>query len=218
MMKRFIVFCGIIAGLLALPASGRCAELPVSSFASEGLAGWEPQKFKGVTEYRITVENGRPVVKAVSNASASGLVKKIRFSPATYRYLRWSWKISHTVRDGDEKARAGDDYAARVYVLFPGTFFWQTKAINYIWANRLAKGESVPNAYTANAKMIAVESGNEKAGLWLTEERDLRTDYRALFGSEPPEAAAVAIMTDTDNTGGTAEAWYGEIVLSTERK
>ena len=66
--------------------------------------------------------------------------------------------------------------------------------------------------------MIAVESGNEKAGLWLTEERDLRTDYRALFGSEPPEAAAVAIMTDTDNTGGTAEAWYGEIVLSTERK
>jgi hypothetical protein len=171
-----------------------------------------------VTDYRIIREDGRSVVKAVSNASASGLVKKISFSPATYRYLRWNWRISHTVRDGDEMTRAGDDYAARVYVLFPGTFFWQMKAINYIWANRLPKGESVANAYTANAKMIAVESGNDKAGQWLTEERDLRADYRTLFGTEPPEAAAVAIMTDTDNTGGTAEAWYGEIVLSTEGK
>ncbi len=217
-MKRIIIFCGILAGMLTCSAPGRGAELPVSSFTTEGLAGWEPQKFKSVTEYRIIKENGRSVVKAVSNASASGLVKKIRFSPATYRYLRWSWKVAHTVRDGDEKTRAGDDYAARVYVLFPGTFFWQMKAINYIWANKLVKGESVPNAYTANAKMIAVESGNEKAGQWLMEERDLRADYLALFGTEPPEAAAVAIMTDTDNTGGTAEAWYGEIVLSSEGK
>jgi hypothetical protein len=217
-MNRFIFFCAILAGLLTFPVPGRGAELPVSSFATEGLAGWEPQKFKGLTDYRIIKDNGRPVVKAVSNASASGLVKKISFSPATYRYLRWSWKVAHTVRDGDEKTRAGDDYAARVYVLFPGTFFWQMKAINYIWANKLAKGDSVPNAYTTNAKMIAVESGNEKAGQWLTEERDLRADFRALFGTEPPEAAAVAIMTDTDNTGGTAEAWYGEIVLFTEGK
>jgi hypothetical protein len=64
--------------------------------------------------------------------------------------------------------------------------------------------------------MMAVESGNGKAGQWLMEERDLLADYRLLFGADPPEAEAVAIMTDTDNTGGSAEAWYGDIYLATE--
>jgi hypothetical protein len=90
------------------------------------------------------------------------------------------------------------------------------KAINYIWANKLAKGKSAPNAYVSNAMMVAVESGEDMAGQWLAEERDLFADYRHLFGTDPPEAGAIAIMTDTDNTGGSADAWYGEISLSTE--
>ncbi len=137
--------------------------------------------------------------------------------PRKYRYLRWSWKIDHTIPMGDEKTRSGDDYAARVYVVFPGTFFWQTRAINYIWANHLKKGESIPNTYTSNAMMVAVESGEEKTGHWLNEERDIFADYRHLFGSDPGEANAIAIMTDTDNTGSSALAWYGNIILSSNK-
>jgi hypothetical protein len=92
------------------------------------------------------------------------------------------------------------------------------KAINYIWANKLHKGGHVSNPYASDAKMFAVESGNGMAGKWVSEERDLLADYRLLFGTDPPEAEAVAIMTDTDNTGETAEAWYGEISLSTVGK
>lgn len=216
-LRRIPACCGIvILLLLVFPSPKWAAELPVSNFAGEGLTGWEPQSFKGHTEYRVIKENGHSVVRAASTGTASGLVKKITFNPAKYRYLRWSWKIEGPVKGGDEKTKAGDDYAARVYVLFPGRFFWQMKAINYIWANKLAKGKTAPNAFTANAKMIAVESGNEKSGQWLSEERDLLADYRALFGAEPHDAEAIAIMTDTDNTGGTAQAWYGEISLATE--
>ena len=188
----------------------------VSRFNSEGLTGWESKSFKGTTEYRLVKEDGRTVVKASSHGSASGMIRKIRFQPSKHRYLRWSWKISHTIKGGDEKVKSGDDYAVRLYVVFRGSYFWQTKAINYIWANTLTKGESIPNAFSSNARMIAVESGNGKTGQWLTEERDLFADYRALFGTEPPEAEAIAIMTDTDNTGGVAESWYGEIILSTD--
>ncbi|HZV81636.1 MAG TPA: DUF3047 domain-containing protein [Geobacteraceae bacterium] len=39
-------------------------------------------------------------------------------------------------------------------------------------------------------------------------------DYRRLFGEEPGTLGAVAIMTDSDNTGGRASAWYGDIVLA----
>jgi hypothetical protein len=209
----------IIAALLFVSASSVAAEeIPVSHFNAGGLTDWESKSFKGTTEYRVVTDEGRVVVKAVSHGSASGMIRKISFQPSKYRYLRWSWKIAGTIKGGDEKTKAGDDYVARVYVLFPGKFFWQMKAINYIWANKLARGESVNNSYTSNAKMIAVESGNGKAGQWLTEERDLFSDYRTLFGTDPPEAEAIAIMTDSDNTGVTAEAWYGDIFLSTVSK
>ena len=98
-----------------------------------------------------------------------------------------------------------------MYVVFPGFFFWQTRAINYVWAGRLPKEESFPNPYTRNAMMVVVESGADKAGTWVTEQRDILADYRRLFGGEPRKLGAIAIMTDTDNTGGSATAWYGDI-------
>ena len=203
--------------LTAFCAAAQASEYQVSAFSTEGLAGWEARKFKGATEYSLVRDSGRTVVKAVSKGTASGLFKKVKLDPKNFRYLRWSWKIAGAVKNGDETTKAGDDYAARVYVVFPGRFFWQTKAINYIWANRLARGEAIPNAFTSHTMMLAVESGPERTGQWITEERDILADYRRLFGGEPRGIGAIAIMTDTDNTGSEATAWYGDITLSTAR-
>lgn len=213
-MKRTIMLI-LLVMLPAIAAQGE--EKPVSRFATEGLAGWENQYFEGVTEYQLAKENGRTVLRAHSKVSASGLIRKVKLDPNRYRYLRWSWKVAGTIPGGDERSKKGDDYAARMYVVFPGRFFWQTKAINYIWANHLPKGESIPNAYTSNAMMVAVESGNSRVGQWVTEERDILADYRRLFGGEPRGIGAIAIMTDTDNTGAEATAWYGDITISTDR-
>lgn len=49
--------------------------------------------------------------------------------------------------------------------------------------------------------MIVVESGADKAGLWVTVTRDLAADFRAAFGEEAPPVIGVVIATDTDNTG-----------------
>ena len=199
----------------AKPAASE--EIAVSHFATEGLKGWEGKNFKGTTEYKLVQDGGRIVLKAHAKATASGLTKKIKFNPVVHRYLKWSWKINGTIAQGNEKTKQGDDYAARVYVVFPGRFFWQMRALNYIWANKLPKGDFVPNAFTSNAMLLAVESGPSKAGQWVSEERDILTDFRRLFGEDPPEAGAIAIMTDTDNTGAEATAWYGDITLSTNR-
>ena len=61
--------------------------------------------------------------------------------------------------------------------------------------------------------MIVVESGPAKLNTWITEERNVYEDYKRAFGEEPPMISGVAIMTDTDNTGESAEAYYGDIVL-----
>ena len=39
-------------------------------------------------------------------------------------------------------------------------------------------------------------------------------DYKKAFGEEPPMISGVAIMTDTDNTGESAIAYYGDILFS----
>jgi Protein of unknown function (DUF3047) len=203
--------------LLAHPAPAPCGDIVVGSFSTGDLSGWTPKVFRGETAYTLAEDGGRTVLRAESQGAASGLVKEIRLDPRSAPVLRWSWKIERTLAQGDERTKAGDDYAARVYIIFPSVLFWKTRAINYIWANKLPAGESLPNAYSSNAVMVAVESGDGKAGTWVHEERNIFEDYRTLFGKDPPALGAVAIMTDTDNTGGKAVAWYGDITLGPAR-
>jgi hypothetical protein len=61
--------------------------------------------------------------------------------------------------------------------------------------------------------MIPLQSGEEKAGEWVTQRRNVLADYRALYDEDPPPVTGVAIMTDTDNTDGSATAYYGDIVF-----
>ncbi len=185
--------------------------LAFGSFAESGLIGWSVKSFKGQTEYTIVEDESGQVLQAQSRSAASGLVFETDYAPSDFPVLSWRWKIDDIVNKGDSRTKAGDDYAARVYVVFPHWFFPKTKTLNYIWANRLPKEAIQANAFTANAMMIAVESGPEKAGQWVSEQRNIVEDYRRAFGEDPPRVGAIAIMTDTDNTGESATAWYGDI-------
>jgi len=206
----------LVIVLLAMTTIATADTISISRFAVEGFSGWEKEKFQGETEYRLLRDGRQTVVMAHSRSAASGMLKKMQVDPAKYRYLNWSWKVGGMLKSREEKSKAGDDYRARVYVIFPGTFFWQTRAINYVWAGHLAKEESFPNPFTRNAMMVVVESGAEKNNTWVTEQRDILADYRRLFGEEPRQIGAVAFMTDTDNSGGETTSWYGDIYLSSQ--
>jgi len=185
----------------------------IDDFETGLRSGWEVKRFKGETAYAVVPEGSGRVLRAESNGSASGLLFKIDYDPLQYPVLSWRWKVAGVIANGDETRREGDDYAARVYVVFPHWFPPKTRSINYIWANQLPKGRHVPNPFFANAVMVAVESGPEGAGRWVSERRNVAEDFRALFGGAPPRAGAVALMTDTDNTGARAVAWYDDLRL-----
>jgi hypothetical protein len=87
-------------------------------------------------------------------------------------------------------------------------------AINYIWESKAPVGTMVPNPYTDRVMMFVVESGSAKLHQWVNEERNVYEDYKKAFGEEPPMISGVAIMTDTDNTGESAIAYYGNILFS----
>jgi hypothetical protein len=179
---------------------------------------WKEKVFEGRTEYRVVPEGTGHVLRAESRGAASGLILEKEIDLEEFPVLSWRWKVENILDKGDARRKEGDDYAARIYVIFPHWFFLQTRSINYIWANKLPQGAIVPNPFTSNAVMIAVESGKEKTGEWMTESRDVLADYRGIFGEDPPRAGAIAVMTDTDNTGGSAVAWYDDIRLKGEQE
>ena len=215
---------GVIAAVLLLLAgtAGLAAEdslvvpkceIIIDDFADGIKPNWQKKSFKGETEYTWTRDNNRAYIRANSRAAASGLYYRIEYDPREYPYITWQWRVDNIVAGGDAKLKSGDDYAARLYVVFPSFLFWNTRAVNYIWANKLPQNQAVPNPYTSNDIMISVESGPSDTGKWVSETRNVHEDFVRSFGREPPKVGAIAIMTDTDNTGENASASYGPIAV-----
>lgn len=173
---------------------------------------WRALTFRKITahtRYRLEKEGDRFIVKAESEASASMIYKEVNADPRAYPILRWEWKILNVLRKGDPTKKSGDDYPARVYLTFrDGT------GINYIWESKFPKGRVLPNPFVTKVKMLIVKSGPEQIGQWVKEERNLYEDYKQAFGREPPSIAALSLMTDTDNTGEAAVAYYADITLA----
>ena len=117
-----LVYMGLFVWLTFVTAVS-AEEFRVSRFSTEGLTGWETKVFKDKTNYTLLQENGATVVKAQSRASASALYKKVALDPLHYRYLRWSWKVAGIISKGQEKSKAGDDFAARGVCCLPRPFF-----------------------------------------------------------------------------------------------
>ncbi|MEW6520123.1 MAG: DUF3047 domain-containing protein [Thermodesulfobacteriota bacterium] len=199
--------------------------------------GWQPLTFKNIaahTTYRLVQDQGTTVVEAVSRASSSGLTRRIPVNPLDYPILSWRWKVANIYARGDVSQKAGDDYPARIYITFAydadKVGLWERvkfnaikllygdyppiNAINYIWASKEPQGLIAPNPYTDRVKMIVIESGPAKLNQWIAEQRDIAADYRQAFGEDPPAISGIAIMTDSDNTGESATAWYGDIILA----
>lgn len=213
-MRALLRFTLLLMLVAAAPVAATAAQ--IGSFAETGLDGWTEKSFKGQTDYRLVDVAGQTVLQATSQGAASGLVFETAYDPREFPMLSWRWQVENIIAAGDGNTKAGDDYAARVYVVFPHWFFPKTKTLNYIWANRLPKESFQVNAFTGNAVMIAVQSGPEKVGQWVTERRNIVEDFHRAFGAEPPDVGAIAIMTDTDNTGASAVAWYADIAAARE--
>ncbi|MDX1672190.1 MAG: DUF3047 domain-containing protein [Balneolaceae bacterium] len=201
-----------------------------------GKAVWEEMEVKAdnLTEYQlITLADSTHVIKATSNNAASGLIHTADIDTEQYPVIKWRWKIEQVLEKGNLEKKRGDDYAARIYVTFDydrsklslgekiklwaietfTSYEIPLRAINYIWANKAPAGTVAPNPFTDWVQMIAVQSGNEKAGEWISERRNIYKDYKKAFGEEPGNITGVAIMTDSDNTGGSATGYYGDIVF-----
>jgi hypothetical protein len=203
--------------LLAITAFAGAMEqtLMVGRFSNGDLSSWQKKSFKGETRYTFDDTSGQRALLANSQGAASGLYREIQVDLNRTPWLNWSWRVDKVLQGIDERDKTGDDYPARVYVVVSGgSAFWKTRSLVYVWSSQQPLGATWNNAFTDNARVMALRSGTQDAGRWVSEKRDIRADFQRLFGDTIDTIAAVALMTDTDNSGQQATAWYGDIFFT----
>jgi hypothetical protein len=193
------------------------------------------RKDEAVYEQGIREEDGAPIIVASSNSSISTVTTSLTADPAIFQFVEWQWKIESVLPSGDMTKKDGDDFAARVYVTFDydpsnlgfgqrikyrlyktfTSFEIPLRSLNYVWGNEPDEvGDTGPNPFSDWVQYVVVKSGNDQAGQWHTEKRNILEDYRMVYGEEPPPVSGITIMTDSDNTGESTKAYFGAITIS----
>ena len=205
------------SGTITLLHSQQSTPVFLEDFEQGLSRQWTERKLANrSTRYEVVQDGRSAVLVGRSDRSASILLRALDLVPAEAGTISWRWKIENTISGNErERERSGDDYAARLFVVFdPEGFGPNAEAICYVWAASESVGAAYPNPYFGRVGTIVVESGSQRAGEWVAEQRDLVADHWQVFGKPPETISAVAIMVDTDNTNSIATAWFDDIALT----
>lgn len=213
-----------LLGLLALTAALAADRVVVEDWSSHAVGekgiprGWEKQRW-GSPAYDFTVveNDGRRVLHLKSAGDSSNISKEIRgtVNLKDTPILEWSWKVVTLPKGGDSRKKATDDQAAQVYVTWPRfPEAVRSRIIGYIWDTTAPAGATVKSEKTGTVTYVVVRSGPADLGKWLTERRDVRADFKRIYGEEPDAPSVVSIAIDSDDTKSSAESYVGPIFFT----
>jgi uncharacterized protein YceK len=222
-------------------SSGNDASVPLFSANSAGGLphGWKPLvilRNKKSTEYQLVADDFRTVLHARADRASSALMHEMDVDPAARPWLSWEWKISSLLKNADNTQRATEDSPVRIILGFDGdkeslpfadqVMFETAKVVTghdfpyatlmYIWENKAPVGTVIRSPHSGRIKMMVAASGTDGIGEWRLFMRNVVEDFEKAFGEKPGRLIGIGVLTDTDNTGETVEAWYGDIRLLRE--
>jgi len=237
-----LLLLALVGGPPATAADAADSAITPFSSSSPGAelpAPWHINTLPGgkrATRYALVADGATVVLRAVANASMASVMHPLKLDPKAAPFLTWRWKVGNILRKSDINSKAGDDFPARVYVLFDYdvtklSILQRTKiymarkrygedvpaaALCYVWDGKAPVGSSVWSPYTDRVRVIVVESGAANLNRWREVQRDVVADFRAAFGEDPPAISGVAVASDTDNTGESVTTLFGDIRLSAQ--
>ncbi len=224
----------LAAGILPALAAPPCE--PRDLGFDRAQAGWRHQpmsKLKRDTAYAVAKEDGRAVLRASADRSASFYASYFKPPAGAPAGLSWRWKTDALVPGADNREKDKEDAPLRVIVAFDGDksrlpaeekrryeaarriagVDIPYAVLMYVWSDHVPVNTVIASAHTSQVKMIAAASGAAGLGKWLAVRRSVVEDYRRAFGAEPGPLLGVGVMTDTDNTGAKAVGSYADIRL-----
>jgi hypothetical protein len=233
-MKHFLgaVCCAFAAAVLAQDAP----DIPRFSASKAGAApsSWKHlplASFKNNTDYMLVVDEGVVVLRAQSHNAASFLAASADFDPHRFPMLSWRWKVVQGIPTASTTEQSKEDSPLRIMIAFDGDISKlplkdrvAAKAaqsisgqalpyatLMYIWGEKVAVESITTSTRSARIRMLAVAADEQGVGQWRSYSRNLVEDFKRAFGEEPGKVLSIEVMTDTDNTGADAQAYYGDI-------
>src|SRR3989338_3669876 len=202
-MKRFLLF--ILLCIAGSPSLQAADFLKYFTFSEKGVLNlWKEKLHKGRVKYTVMQGDVGDHIKATSVKAASGIYYEIQYDPSLLPYLSWKWKVDRF--PNKKKDQTADDFAARVYVIFPANVFIFSRCIEYIWDDTLEEGSITKSPLSGRIKLFALRKGKKEG--WIHEERNVFQDYLEAYGEDPEDfedkMGAIAFMADTDDTNSQA--------------
>ncbi len=218
-----------IAGILCI---GIVAALPsvAQPLPTPGGDAWRAVRIPTVDEmtvYRVVPSEAGRAWRAESDCGASAMAVSLEgVDLQKTPLLSWEWRIERGLDVDAERTRSGDDFAARVIVMFEydsqqASFLERARhalaetvqgrelpgrSLAYVWSSRQPVGSAWRNPY--RAPTILISRGRGQSSGWQSESVDLAADYRRHWQAEPPPLVGLAVLTDADNTCTEAVAEY----------
>lgn len=192
--------------------------------------GWQNRPVvsgKKLTQYTLVADQGTTVLQADASGAASGLVHAGDVDLAKTPVVKWRWKVAAPIPGADNNVGDKEDAPARLVFFFDGQSSNLSvgdrvemvaasaagdklpyATLMYIWTNSAPVGTIIPNPHTSRVQMIVVGS---EPGKWQNLRRNVASDFERAFHEKPGKLTGYGILTDSDNTGARARAWYGDI-------
>ena len=188
---------------------------------------------KEFTRYSWVTKEGRRAIEAQSEQSASMWRMRLNRPAQAVKEVSFSWWVQDLVAQGNVALASREDAPARVLFAFQGdtaTLPARTRALYdlaeaitgerppyatlmYVWDATAPVGTVIVNPRSDRIRKIVIDSGPTELRRWREHRRDLAADFKLAFGEAHGPLAAVAFMTDSDNTSSSARSWYGPVEL-----
>lgn len=188
---------------------------------------------KRMTAYVADTKDGRRAIRAEAEASASLWRRKVDLPAERLTDVHWSWWVDEASPGADLTDADHSDAPARVVFAFDGDrsrlpqrtrlMFDLARALTgeeppyatlmYVWSDTLPVGTMVKSHRSDRVRKIVLDSGTASMRRWRDHRRNVAADFERVFGERPGRLIGVALMTDADNTGTHARAWYGAVDL-----
>jgi hypothetical protein len=134
---------------------------------------------------------------------------------ATTPVLEWSWKVVKLPAGADIRARQTSDLTGHLLVVWSRVpAMLRSRLIGYGWDPVSPPWTIQKNRKTSLVTYVVVHSGTADLNRWLVDRRDVRADYRAVFGEDPDAPSALAISIDTNDTHAESEVLIGSIAFA----
>jgi hypothetical protein len=212
-----------LAALLAVTATWAAARVVVEDWSGHPVGtrgippGWTGHSW-GLPAYDFTiVENdGHKVLRLQSHDEGSTISKDIRgkVDLKATPILEWRWKAVALPPGGHSCRAATDDQAAQIYVAWPRfPEALRSRIIGYVWDSTAPVETVCKSEKTGTVTYIVVRSGPADLGTWVTEQRNVRDDFKRIYGESPDAPGAVSLSIDSNDTHSKVEAFMGPIVF-----